>query len=51
MEKAASTASPEWKTHYQTIDRLLTDWLVRRRPASRAQLNERHGRSARWLRH
>jgi len=25
MEKAASTASPEWKTHYQTIDRLLTD--------------------------
>jgi hypothetical protein len=25
MEKSASTASPEWKTHYQTIDRLLTD--------------------------
>jgi hypothetical protein len=25
MEKAASTASPEWKTHYETIDRLLTD--------------------------
>jgi chemotaxis protein histidine kinase CheA len=25
MEKAASTASPEWKTHYETINRLLTD--------------------------
>jgi len=25
MEKAASTASPQWKTHYETINRLLTD--------------------------
>jgi len=25
MEKAASTASPEWKTHYETINGLLTD--------------------------
>jgi len=25
MEKAASTASPQWKTHYETITRLLTD--------------------------
>jgi len=24
MEKAASTASPQWKTHYEAIDRLLT---------------------------
>jgi hypothetical protein len=25
MEKAASTASPQWKTHYETINKLLTD--------------------------
>ena len=25
MEKAASTASPEWKTHYEAINRLLSD--------------------------
>jgi hypothetical protein len=25
LEKAASTASPQWKTHYETINRLLTD--------------------------
>src|SRR5262245_16177896 len=27
LEKAASTASPEWKTHYQAIDRNLADLL------------------------
>ncbi len=27
LERAASTASPEWGTHYQTISRLLTDLL------------------------
>src|SRR5687767_11268947 len=33
LEKAASTASPEWATHYKTISSLLTD-LVGPAPAS-----------------
>ena len=47
MEKAASTASPEWKTHYQTIDRLLTD-LVGAPTAAEAgrSWHERQCRSA-----
>ena len=28
LEKAASTASPEWKTHYKEIDRLVTELLA-----------------------
>ena len=43
LEKAASTASPEWKTHYQEIDRLAGELLAAPAPDTPVGTSGREG--------